>query len=111
MLATMNQPQASSFFNNQGPNKYTRNWEDEDAYRKIPGNVPPHKPNFKKDGRANEEFPSLTKDTDVDKKSDQPVITSAWYSNKNKVPSNKTQNFPALQQTESQSSTMLWRKR
>ncbi|KAJ8669371.1 hypothetical protein QAD02_000630 [Eretmocerus hayati] len=86
----------------RGPNKYTRNWEDEDAYGKIPGSVPPHKPNFKKGGRADEEFPSLTKDSDVDKKSDQPVITSAWYSNKNKVPPNKTQNFPALQQTESQ---------
>jgi hypothetical protein len=33
---------------------------------------------------------------------EEPIITSAWYSNKNKVHMNKTQNFPPLQQTDSQ---------
>jgi hypothetical protein len=47
----------------RGPNKYTRNWEDEDAYGKVAGSVPVHKPNIKKSNRTGEEFPLLnTKD-------------------------------------------------
>ncbi|XP_058792026.1 protein CASC3-like isoform X2 [Phymastichus coffea] len=88
----------------RGPNKYTRNWEDEDAYGKAGGNVPAFKNTTRKPNRSGEEFPLLTpKDNDNARKmEDQPVITSAWYSNKNKSHVNKAQNFLALQQTETQ---------
>ncbi|XP_008556469.1 protein CASC3 isoform X1 [Microplitis demolitor] len=82
----------------RGPNKYTRNWEDEDAYGKTPTNI-----STKQNRRSNktgEEFPALggsTKDNNPDT-AEEPVISSAWYSNKNKYHSNKQQNaFPPLQ--------------
>lgn len=42
----------------RGPNKYTRNWEDEDAYGKVGGNLPTFKNNTRK-ARSGEEFPTL----------------------------------------------------
>lgn len=66
--------------------------------------MPTQKSNFKKSNRSGEDFPSLNprdKDNSTTME-EQPVISSAWYSNKNKIQANKNQNFPALQQTESQ---------
>ncbi|KAH0567013.1 protein CASC3-like isoform X1 [Cotesia glomerata] len=80
----------------RGPNKYTRNWEDEDAYGKTPINT-----STKQNRRLNktgEEFPALGGSVKDDKQDavEEPVISSAWYSNKNKY--SKQQNaFPPLQ--------------
>lgn len=46
------------FFYSRGPNKYTRNWADEDAYGKTAGNVNTNKPN-KRINKTGEEFPAL----------------------------------------------------
>lgn len=45
-------------FFRRGPNKYTRNWEDEDAYGKPPV-AKPKKPPARKPYRQGEEFPPL----------------------------------------------------
>ncbi|KAL7301591.1 hypothetical protein TKK_0005604 [Trichogramma kaykai] len=91
----------------RGPNKYTRNWEDEDAYGKVAGTVPVQKMTPRR-SKSGEEFPSLTpKDNDsVENKTEQPVITQAWYSNKSKVQQHKPapQNFPPLPANENQKS-------
>lgn len=43
------------YFLSRGPNKYTRNWEDEDAYGKtIPG-----RGNNRRFQKNNEDFPAL----------------------------------------------------
>ncbi|XP_012526151.1 protein CASC3 isoform X3 [Monomorium pharaonis] len=77
----------------RGPNKYTRNWEDEDAYGKtIPG-----RGNNRRFHKNNEDFPALgNSKQSTPSKVEEPVISSAWYSSKNKT-QNKTQNFPPLQ--------------
>ncbi|KAK0090034.1 hypothetical protein PV325_003847 [Microctonus aethiopoides] len=79
----------------RGPNKYTRNWADEDAYGKTAGNVNTNKPN-KRINKTGEEFPALGGSKDTADVAEEPVISSAWYSNKNKI-HNKQQNFPPLQ--------------
>ncbi|XP_015598571.1 protein CASC3 isoform X2 [Cephus cinctus] len=85
----------------RGPNKYTRNWEDEDAYGKTAGTVTPAKGGGRK-SRGGEEFPALGANNSKDSSqnspvgTEEPVITSAWYSNKNKSQS-KVQDFPPLQ--------------
>lgn len=76
----------------RGPNKYTRNWEDEDAYGKPGSNVPARNKKF---NRSAEEFPALGTNKNAPKV-DEPVISSAWYSSKNKSQI-KGQNFPPLQ--------------
>lgn len=44
-----------AYFLSRGPNKYTRNWEDEDAYGKtIPG-----RGNNRRFQKNNEDFPAL----------------------------------------------------
>lgn len=44
-----------AYFLSRGPNKYTRNWEDEDAYGKtIPG-----RGNNRRFNKNNEDFPAL----------------------------------------------------
>ncbi|EFN76144.1 protein CASC3 isoform X2 [Harpegnathos saltator] len=78
----------------RGPNKYTRNWEDEDAYGKT-GNTPSRGTN-RRFHKNNEDFPSLGSSKNTPTKVEEPVISSAWYSSKNKI-QNKTQNFPPLQ--------------
>lgn len=45
-------------FLRRGPNKYTRNWEDEDAYGKVAGSTP-NKSAGRKSNRSSEEFPAL----------------------------------------------------
>lgn len=52
----------------RGPNKYTRNWEDEDAYNKAFVQKPKKKP-FSKDD--NEEFPALNQNTERKLKSNK----------------------------------------
>ncbi|XP_063990245.1 protein CASC3 isoform X2 [Diachasmimorpha longicaudata] len=79
----------------RGPNKYTRNWEDEDAYGKTSGNNTSTKHN-RKANRTGEEFPALRGLKDEPETPEEPVISSAWYSNKNKSQS-KQANFPPLQ--------------
>ncbi|XP_034947916.1 protein CASC3 isoform X2 [Chelonus insularis] len=80
----------------RGPNKYTRNWEDEDAYNKTSGSHT-HKHN-RRSNKTGEEFPALGgSNKDQPDVAEEPVISSAWYSNKNKY-HNKQQNaFPPLQ--------------
>lgn len=74
----------------RGPNKYTRNWEDEDAYGKTtPGR------GSRRFQKNNEDFPALN-NKNASSKVEEPVISSAWYSSKNKT--QKAQNFPPLQQ-------------
>lgn len=46
------------YFFSRGPNKYTRNWEDEDAYGKT-GNTPGRAGNTKRFQKNNEDFPTL----------------------------------------------------
>lgn len=43
------------YFFSRGPNKYTRNWEDEDAY----GKTTPGRANNKRFNKNNEDFPAL----------------------------------------------------
>ncbi|XP_077259839.1 CASC3 exon junction complex subunit isoform X1 [Temnothorax americanus] len=76
----------------RGPNKYTRNWEDENAY----GKTTPGRPSNRRFQKNNEDFPALGNSKDTSSKVEEPVISSAWYSSKNKTP-NKPQNFPPLQ--------------
>ncbi|XP_024884102.1 protein CASC3 isoform X2 [Temnothorax curvispinosus] len=76
----------------RGPNKYTRNWEDENAY----GKATPGRPSNRRFQKNNEDFPALGNSKDTPSKVEEPVISSAWYSSKNKTP-NKPQNFPPLQ--------------
>ncbi|RLU20263.1 hypothetical protein DMN91_006870 [Ooceraea biroi] len=75
----------------RGPNKYTRNWEDEDAY----GKTTPGRGNIRRFQKNNEDFPALSNNKNASSKVEEPVISSAWYSSKNKT--QKTQNFPPLQ--------------
>lgn len=77
----------------RGPNKYTRNWEDEDAYGKPGSNVSTRNKRFNKSG---EDFPALGMNKNASTHVEEPVISSAWYSSKNKS-QNKIQNFPPLQ--------------
>ncbi|XP_033226650.1 protein CASC3-like isoform X2 [Belonocnema kinseyi] len=77
----------------RGPNKYTRNWEDEDAYGKVAGSTP-NKSSGRKSDRSNEEFPALDDSNKDSPKPEEPVISSAWYSNKSKSPGKV--NFPPL---------------
>jgi len=42
-------------FLSRGPNKYTRNWEDEDAY----GKTTPGRTNTRRFHKSNEDFPAL----------------------------------------------------
>lgn len=77
----------------RGPNKYTRNWEDEDAYGKPGGMVSSR---TKKFNRSGEDFPALGPNKNDSIHVEEPVISSAWYSSKNKTQS-KEQNFPPLQ--------------
>ncbi|XP_043267125.1 protein CASC3 isoform X2 [Venturia canescens] len=82
----------------RGPNKYTRNWEDEDAYGKTAPSITTGKNSGKRTNKNGEDFPALggvNKDASTESV-DEPVISSAWYSNKNKAPI-KQQNFPPLQ--------------
>ncbi|XP_051170088.1 transcription factor SPT20 homolog isoform X2 [Leptopilina boulardi] len=78
----------------RGPNKYTRNWEDEDAYGKIAGNAS-NKNVGRKLNKTGEEFPSLGPGNKSPVKMEEPVISSAWYSNKAKPQAQA--NFPPLQ--------------
>ncbi|XP_012253652.2 protein CASC3 isoform X1 [Athalia rosae] len=81
----------------RGPNKYTRNWEDEDAYGKPGGPPAVGRGGARKSNRGGEEFPALggnDKD-DLPSTPEEPVISSAWYSNKNKSQP-RGQNFPPL---------------
>ncbi|XP_032665459.1 protein CASC3-like isoform X2 [Odontomachus brunneus] len=91
----------------RGPNKYTRNWEDEDAYGKT-GNTP-GRVNNRRFHKNNEDFPTLGSSKNAPSKVEEPVISSAWYSSKNKT-QNKVQNFPPLQSqqdnTKSKTSTV-----
>ncbi|XP_015524060.2 protein CASC3 isoform X1 [Neodiprion lecontei] len=83
----------------RGPNKYTRNWEDEDAYGKPGGPPSVGRGGVRKTNRSGEEFPALSGGNNKDDRSttpEEPVITSAWYSNKNKSQP-KAGNFPPLQ--------------
>ncbi|XP_066601229.1 protein CASC3-like [Prorops nasuta] len=80
----------------RGPNKYTRNWEDEDAYGKPSGNIQTGKNSNRKFNRGGEDFPALGSNKKNPAPVEEPVISSAWYSSKNKV-QNKAQNFPPLQ--------------
>lgn len=77
----------------RGPNKYTRNWEDEDAYGKPGTNVSTKNKRFTRSG---EDFPALGTNKNASTHVEEPVISSAWYSSKNKS-QNKVQNFPPLQ--------------
>ncbi|XP_015430720.1 PREDICTED: protein CASC3 isoform X2 [Dufourea novaeangliae] len=77
----------------RGPNKYTRNWEDEDAYGKPGSNTPNRNKKF---NRSGEDFPALGTNKNASPQVEEPVISSAWYSSKNKSQS-KLQNFPPLQ--------------
>ncbi|XP_068972200.1 protein CASC3 isoform X2 [Bombus flavifrons] len=77
----------------RGPNKYTRNWEDEDAYGKPGSNVSNKNRKF---NRSGEDFPALGTNKNASTHVEEPVISSAWYSSKNKS-QNKVQNFPPLQ--------------
>lgn len=82
-----------SFCYSRGPNKYTRNWEDEDAYGKPGTNITNRNKKF---NRSGEDFPVLGTNKNAPVQVDEPVISSAWYSSKNKI-QNKVQNFPPLQ--------------
>ncbi|XP_031845556.1 CASC3 exon junction complex subunit isoform X2 [Nomia melanderi] len=77
----------------RGPNKYTRNWEDEDAYGKPGTNISNRHRKF---NRSGEDFPALGTNKNAPAQVEEPVISSAWYSSKNKI-QNKVQNFPPLQ--------------
>lgn len=44
-----------AYFLSRGPNKYTRNWEDEDAY----GKTTPGRANNRRFQKNNEDFPAL----------------------------------------------------
>ncbi|XP_017798145.1 PREDICTED: protein CASC3 isoform X2 [Habropoda laboriosa] len=82
----------------RGPNKYTRNWEDEDAYGKTGSTITNKNRRF---NRSGEDFPALGTNKNASPQVEEPVISSAWYSSKNKT-QNKVQNFPPLQaQTDS----------
>ncbi|XP_072760753.1 uncharacterized protein Btz isoform X2 [Anoplolepis gracilipes] len=85
----------------RGPNKYTRNWEDEDAYGKTPT---PGRGNNRRFQKNSEDFPALGNSKNAPSKVEEPVISSAWYSSKNKA-QNKTQNFPPLQSQQDNSKT------
>lgn len=101
----------------RGPNKYTRNWEDEDAYGKSlgGGNNTASSSSSQKSRRSNkngEEFPALkgTAGNDsIDTPIDEPVISSsAWYSNKNKNQNqSKQQMFPPLQSQQHEQKSKL----
>ncbi|XP_014485899.1 PREDICTED: protein CASC3 [Dinoponera quadriceps] len=78
----------------RGPNKYTRNWEDEDAYGKT--GITPGRGSNRRFQKNNEDFPTLGSSKNSSAKVEEPVISSAWYSSKNKT-QNKAQNFPPLQ--------------
>ncbi|CAK9830326.1 Protein CASC3 [Anthophora retusa] len=77
----------------RGPNKYTRNWEDEDAYGKTGSSISNKSKRF---NRSGEDFPALGTNKNASSQVEEPVISSAWYSSKNKTQS-KVQNFPPLQ--------------
>ncbi|KAL0103116.1 hypothetical protein PUN28_017446 [Cardiocondyla obscurior] len=85
----------------RGPNKYTRNWEDEDAYGKT---TPGRGNGGRRFHKNNEEFPALGNSKTTPTKVEEPVISSAWYSSKNKI-QNKTQNFPPLQSQQDSAKT------
>ncbi|KAL6447300.1 hypothetical protein ACFW04_001505 [Cataglyphis niger] len=85
----------------RGPNKYTRNWEDEDAYGKT---TTPSRGNNRRFHKNNEDFPALGNSKNTSNKVEEPVISSAWYSSKNKT-QNKTQNFPPLQSQQDNTKT------
>lgn len=57
----------STSFYRRGPNKYTRNWEDEDAYGKMSGQFSTGKPNTRRSvpNRSGEEFPALNSNNKV----------------------------------------------
>ncbi|KYN00007.1 PREDICTED: protein CASC3-like isoform X1 [Cyphomyrmex costatus] len=84
----------------RGPNKYTRNWEDEDAY----GKTTTGRGNNRRFQKNNEDFPALGNSKNTPNKVEEPVISSAWYSSKNKT-QNKTQNFPPLQSQQDNAKT------
>ncbi|XP_011639579.1 protein CASC3 isoform X1 [Pogonomyrmex barbatus] len=84
----------------RGPNKYTRNWEDEDAY----GKTTLGRGNNRRFHKNNEDFPALGNNKNTSNKAEEPVISSAWYSSKNKT-QNKTQNFPPLQSQQDNTKT------
>ncbi|EGI68639.1 PREDICTED: protein CASC3 isoform X2 [Acromyrmex echinatior] len=84
----------------RGPNKYTRNWEDEDAY----GKTTTGRGNNRRFHKNNEDFPALGNSKNTPNKVEEPVISSAWYSSKNKT-QNKTQNFPPLQSQQDNAKT------
>ncbi|XP_018048223.1 PREDICTED: protein CASC3-like isoform X2 [Atta colombica] len=84
----------------RGPNKYTRNWEDEDAY----GKTTTSRGNNRRFHKNNEDFPALGNSKNTPNKVEEPVISSAWYSSKNKT-QNKTQNFPPLQSQQDNAKT------
>lgn len=48
------------YLNSRGPNKYTRNWEDEDAYGKPGGPPAVGRGGPRKSNRSGEEFPALS---------------------------------------------------
>ncbi|XP_070165506.1 protein CASC3 isoform X1 [Polyergus mexicanus] len=85
----------------RGPNKYTRNWEDEDAYGKT---TTPGRGNNRRFHKNSEDFPALGNSKNTSSKVEEPVISSAWYSSKNKT-QNKTQNFPPLQSQQDNTKT------
>ncbi|KMR04521.1 protein casc3 [Lasius niger] len=85
----------------RGPNKYTRNWEDEDAYGKT---TTPGRGNNRRFQKNSEDFPALGNSKNASSKVEEPVISSAWYSSKNKT-QNKTQNFPPLQSQQDNAKT------
>lgn len=85
----------------RGPNKYTRNWEDEDAYGKT---ITPGRGNNRRFHKNSEDFPALGNNKNASSKIEEPVISSAWYSSKNKT-QNKTQNFPPLQSQQDNTKT------
>ncbi|KAG5325679.1 CASC3 protein, partial [Pseudoatta argentina] len=84
----------------RGPNKYTRNWEDEDAY----GKTTTGRGNNRRFHKNNEDFPAFGNSKNTPNKVEEPVISSAWYSSKNKT-QNKTQNFPPLQSQQDNAKT------
>lgn len=88
-------------FFSRGPNKYTRNWEDEDAYGKPGSNILNRNRRF---NRSGEDFPALGTNKNASTHVEEPVISSAWYSSKNKS-QNKVPNFPPLQTQNDSSKT------
>ncbi|XP_012283805.1 protein CASC3 isoform X2 [Orussus abietinus] len=81
----------------RGPNKYTRNWEDEDAYGKTPATATSTgKGGNRRINKTGEEFPALISNTEkTPTGAEEPVISSAWY-NKSKS-QNKAQNISLSQ--------------